>query len=827
MSPNTKESGATLLIFAPFYNRSGYGVSARALVAGFHGFGSRIRIVPLDNVEEGVDDSDLSLLKSLEATPLTLPIVAIFYHVPSPHWLSVELPPESVRIMYTTFDSSAQGNLPPAEWISVCKQMDQVWLGSRKEASIFAKAGVLESKIKVVHCPHPWVNNPLLPMVSLSPRRDGKRFRFLSIAMFQPRRRWDTLVEAFLTEFMDEPDVELYLKVNYPSWHPIPEQPKRDLHELIRRLREGTRSKAQIVVDESMGTRLGICSLIDSCDIYVSTDTTATAPVGEAFARGKVSIIPDGYGFPLPSPESVLIIPIKSDNTRPMSEEELQYQPHHRGKQMPLLCVVDVRQTMRAAYGMPEDRRHQLGNLSRLAVENGHSAGSLLPPMIAAIQECLQTKLSKITRAGEGSSMLKRQSNAPGLRLTWQGSFLDFGSLSHVNREFTKQLAFHANVRSTRVGDSTLSEGCAAVPELKALAGSLASAPAAGAQITVRHAWPPDWSAVKQGALVVIQPWEYGSLPVEWVSQSRNVQQFWVPSEHVRKVYVSSGVPESKVKVVPNGIEPEKFRPDAKPLPLGTRKTFKFLFVGGTIHRKGPDVLLEAYLKSFTAQDDVCLVIKDFGGKSFYAGQTMEQAIQEIQRRPDAPEILYLNDELPPESLPGLYTACDCLVHPYRGEGFGLPVLEAMACGLPVIVTGGGAADDFAPAHLVYRVSSKVRGIGRKVSGMDLAGEGWMLEPSIPETASQMKHVFENREEGRTRGRAASDYVRQEWTWECAARTMRRCLDSLQVDVEKGAAKTAPATDRKPAPIVVPPCARLGGLAGARELLRQNQLRQA
>ena len=38
--------------------------------------------------------------------------------------------------------------------------------------------------------------------------------------------------------------------------------------------------------------------------------------------------------------------------------------------------------------------------------------------------------------------------------------------------------------------------------------------------------------------------------------------------------------------------------------------------------------------------------------------------------------------------MAALYAACDCLVHPYRGEGFGLPIAEAMACGLPVIVTG-------------------------------------------------------------------------------------------------------------------------------------------
>ena len=50
-----------------------------------------------------------------------------------------------------------------------------------------------------------------------------------------------------------------------------------------------------------------------------------------------------------------------------------------------------------------------------------------------------------------------------------------------------------------------------------------------------------------------------------------------------------------------------------------------------------------------------------------------------------------LDDELDDDEVAALYRACDVLVHPYRGEGFAMPVLEAMACGLPVITTGGRA----------------------------------------------------------------------------------------------------------------------------------------
>ncbi|HWC61474.1 MAG TPA: glycosyltransferase, partial [Verrucomicrobiae bacterium] len=272
-------------------------------------------------------------------------------------------------------------------------------------------------------------------------------------------------------------------------------------------------------------------------------------------------------------------------------------------------------------------------------------------------------------------------------KVDWIGSFLDAGSLSHVNREITNALAGSVTLNRVNTGAETSAS-------FKNLATEVSKAPATDAAVTVRHAWPPNWSRPKSGKFVVVQPWEFGSLPEQWVKDLASVDEAWVPSEYVRNVYVDSGVPANKVFVVPNGVDTTKFHPQVAPMKLTTDKKFKFLFVGGTILRKGPDVLLKAYLEAFTAADDVCLVIKDFGGKTVYAGQTFEEKIRAAQTTPNAPEILYLNNELAPEELPGLYRACDCLVLPYRGEGYGLPVVEAMACGLPVMVTAGGATDD-------------------------------------------------------------------------------------------------------------------------------------
>jgi len=429
------------------------------------------------------------------------------------------------------------------------------------------------------------------------------------------------------------------------------------------------------------------------------------------------------------------------------------------------------------------------------------------PKLIASDRSAL------LPKAGDG-----KMSESGPITVDWVGSFLDNGSLSHVNRALTGALSANRDLRVRRI-----TNGAQASKGYETLAKEVCTTASPDVAATIRHAWPPDWRRPDQGKLVVIQPWEFGLLPQDWVSQASQVDEFWVPSNFVRDSFTASGIPAQKVFVVPNGVEVATFHPRVAPLALATQKKFKFLFVGGTIGRKGPDLLLNAYLQTFTSADDVCLVIKDFGGKSFYAGQTFEAQIRAAQAIPNAAEILYLNEELPPKALPGLYTACDCFVLPYRGEGFGLPVLEAMACGLPVIVTSGGATDDFVRDEFAWRIPAARNFIGDTVGGLKLVGNGWLLEPDPQKIGMSMRQAIGDPAGARARGSLASRHAHENFSWKHSATIVAERLRKLTAG-GTGVSQLPPA---KPAQRRLPPVTLIGQLHEARKLLGLKKHREA
>jgi len=151
-------------------------------------------------------------------------------------------------------------------------------------------------------------------------------------------------------------------------------------------------------------------------------------------------------------------------------------------------------------------------------------------------------------------------------------------------------------------------------------------------------------------------------------------------------------IPRERLTVVPNGIEHERFFPgcaeEARKTTaqkFGIRHPF-FLYVARLEHPGKNHVRLVSAFDAFKAatQCDWHLV---FGGSDWHGAEAIHAA---IKQSPFARDIHCLGF-VPDQDLPNWYRAADTFVYPSLYEGFGMPPLEAMACGCPVIASARGS----------------------------------------------------------------------------------------------------------------------------------------
>ncbi|MGH7716548.1 MAG: glycosyltransferase, partial [Vulcanimicrobiaceae bacterium] len=303
------------------------------------------------------------------------------------------------------------------------------------------------------------------------------------------------------------------------------------------------------------------------------------------------------------------------------------------------------------------------------------------------------------------------------------GEFLVESSLARVNRGL-----FGALARRSEIDLGILPEPTAAPisgSEDDALLQKRRSWPfQPEPQISIRHRWPAVFPKTRSSAYVHMQPWEFGSLPKSWAEGTKAVaDEVWCYSTYIADMYVRAGVSRDRVHVVPLGYDPAIFKPGPAPLSATLRDRIAFLYVGDTIARKGVDVAVNAYLAAFTARDNVVLIVKDFGGKEPGSDTRLRDHVASLGGRRDIPPVLYIDTFYTDAALADLYRAATALVAPYRGEGFGLPILEAMACGVPTIATRGGSSDDFTTKDTTIHVDAKPIALGKSYGGFELVDE--------------------------------------------------------------------------------------------------------
>jgi len=243
------------------------------------------------------------------------------------------------------------------------------------------------------------------------------------------------------------------------------------------------------------------------------------------------------------------------------------------------------------------------------------------------------------------------------------------------------------------------------------------------------------------------------------------------PSRWSRDGFVASGAPPERVVVVPHGIDPDLYRPapdEERRAALRRRfglNGFTFLTIGAMTTNKGIGVLLKAFAALLERHPDATLLAK--GLDDFYgARDNMLAGARELtdrERERIRPRFLYIGSPLSFQGMAGLYQAADAYVSPYLGEGFNMPVLEAAACGVPVICTRGGSTDDFTTSDFALRIDSTTGPFVPYHQCPDVVG--CALRPNLEHLIALMTQVVEQPEIAARARRAGPDFVSAGFTW--------------------------------------------------------------
>jgi len=267
---------------------------------------------------------------------------------------------------------------------------------------------------------------------------------------------------------------------------------------------------------------------------------------------------------------------------------------------------------------------------------------------------------------------------------------------------------------------------------------------------------------------------EVDGFPRPWVEQANQMDEVWVPSTFNRDGFVRCGL-KRPIYVMPLGVDADYFHPGIR-AHRNPGDEFVFLANFEWGERKAPDLLLTTFNETFRRNEPVVLVCKVINRDP---SLNVRNRIRALRLRESGGRILFLHNRVfPYHELGSLYRSADCYVSVSRGEGWDMPLMEAMACGLPSIATDWGAHRDFAHESLCYLL--RVRGTVAADNTRCPYYDGFSWSDPDPEHLSELlRHVFENREEAAAKGARAAAAMASRWTWSHAAMRVKQRIAEI------------------------------------------------
>lgn len=295
--------------------------------------------------------------------------------------------------------------------------------------------------------------------------------------------------------------------------------------------------------------------------------------------------------------------------------------------------------------------------------------------------------------------------------------------------------------------------------------------------VSIVHHYPVITDNAPADLRLIIFFWEETTVPRATVKLlNEKFDAILVASSFVATALRNSGCAKP-IFVIPLGVDHlVDYSAPLMPLTLNSGKRFRFLHVSSVFDRKGPEFLLSAFMAQFTAKDPVELYIKTFPNPH---NKIHQQLAHFSNSQPNSPRVIIDETDVSNETMRDLYRSSHTLVLPTRGEGFNLPAAEAMALGLPVIVTGFGAHTDFCSTTTSSLIPFRFDLSQSHLNAEDgcwvtpeVHALGALMEKSVKDVTTNAQELHQRRATGHT-------LMRTTYTWDQSVQAIANALHCL------------------------------------------------
>lgn len=272
---------------------------------------------------------------------------------------------------------------------------------------------------------------------------------------------------------------------------------------------------------------------------------------------------------------------------------------------------------------------------------------------------------------------------------------------------------------------------------------------------------PPAIASAKGKIKILYTMLEGDTVPESWKPHLAAASKIIVPTTFVQQSFKNAGFEST---VVPLGFDQEVFRYVERK----EKKPYTFLHYEAFQNRKGWQEVLDAWMLSLHEETfDARLILKTIKPWNEIPAEEVSQFTYNVE---------VISGKLPHHALFDILAEVDCFVFPSRGEGFSLPPLEAMATGLPTVITKGHSHMDYYNEDCMYGVEADIK---IPATYSDWENQGYFVRCSATRLAEVLKHVYTHRDEAKAKGKLASEYVKR-YSYEHTAKALAKIICDTQ-----------------------------------------------